>query len=286
MHGRDGHGVRRGVADVGVRIRVVAGRLVLEPLGEPLVLRLRVRGEVDLLVVRDHLAELAELVEDELAAARVPGQRVLAHVERLEEVQVEPLDVVDRVPLVARRSRGRSPAPPTPLPSRRPDGISAAASQSAFSDAASMSLTMNRKMPTTAWISGLSKSRFRPLTTNGMPRRRSSATSGSESFATDRNKHGAVGPRQAARLRVGAVTERHAAQVLDAVDDPGRLRVRVVERQGEQVAALPLLVARRDHRLRRAARRRGYARRRSGRASTTPRLDRKLSSRVTCRTPA
>jgi hypothetical protein len=54
---------------------------------------------VDLLVVRDHLAELAELEEDDFAARRVAWQRVLAHLECLEEIQVEPLDVVDRVPL-------------------------------------------------------------------------------------------------------------------------------------------------------------------------------------------
>ena len=37
--------------------------------------------------------------------------------------------------------------------------------------------------------------------------------------------------------------------MLDAVDDPRRLRARVVERQGEQVAAFPCLVTRGDHRL-------------------------------------
>ena len=53
---------------------------MLEPLGEPLVLRLWFGGEVNLLVVRDHLAELAELVEDDLASARLTGQGVLSHV--------------------------------------------------------------------------------------------------------------------------------------------------------------------------------------------------------------
>ena len=48
-----------------------AGRLMLEPLGKPLVLRLRFGGEVNLLVVRDHLTELAELVEDELGTAGI-----------------------------------------------------------------------------------------------------------------------------------------------------------------------------------------------------------------------
>src|SRR5206468_4053830 len=79
---------------------VVAGRLMLEPLCEPLVFRLWFCGEVDLLVVRNHLAELAELEEDDFAARRVAWQRVLAHVKCLEEIQVKPLDVVDRVPPV------------------------------------------------------------------------------------------------------------------------------------------------------------------------------------------
>ena len=38
VDGRDRDRVRRGVADVGVRVGVVAGRLVVEPLGEPFVL--------------------------------------------------------------------------------------------------------------------------------------------------------------------------------------------------------------------------------------------------------
>ena len=73
---------------------------MLEPLREPLIFRLWFCGEVDLLVVRDHLAELAELVEDEFAARRVAWQRLLAHIECLEEIQVQPLDVVDRVTLL------------------------------------------------------------------------------------------------------------------------------------------------------------------------------------------
>src|SRR5207253_1792551 len=38
-------------------------------------------------------------------------------------------------------------------------------------------------------------------------------------------------------------------KMLDAVDNPRRLRDRVVERQGQQVAAFPCLVTSRDHRL-------------------------------------
>ena len=45
------------------------------------------------------------------------------------------------------------------------------------------------------------------------------------------------------------VAERHAANVLDAVDDPDRFRLRVVECQGKQVTAFPYLVTGRDHRL-------------------------------------
>jgi len=54
---------------------------MLQPLGEALVLRLRFRREVDLLVVRDDLAELAELVEDKLAADGIAGQVALSHVQ-------------------------------------------------------------------------------------------------------------------------------------------------------------------------------------------------------------
>ena len=51
--------------------------------------------EVDLLEVRDRLAELPELVEDELAPDRVAGDGLLAQSERLEKLEVEALDVVD-----------------------------------------------------------------------------------------------------------------------------------------------------------------------------------------------
>ena len=109
---------------------------------------------------------------------------------------------------------------------------------------------MNRKMPTTAWISGLSKSRFRPLTMNGMPRRRSSSTSGPESFATDRNSTAQSDHDRPRGSASGPSGNGDAAHALDAVDDPRRLRLRVVELEGEQVAALPRLVTGRDHRLR------------------------------------
>ena len=101
VDGRERDGVRRRVADVGVRLRVVAGRLVLEPVRERLVLLSRLGVEVDLLEVGDRLAELAELVEDELAPHRVTGDGLLAQLERLQELQVETLDVVDAPPLAA-----------------------------------------------------------------------------------------------------------------------------------------------------------------------------------------
>ena len=72
MHRRERDRVGRRVPDVGVRLRVVVGSLVLEPVRERLVLLRRLGVEVDRLEVRDRLAELPELVEDELT--RAPGR--------------------------------------------------------------------------------------------------------------------------------------------------------------------------------------------------------------------
>ena len=118
MYRRDCHGVRGRIADVRVRVRVITGGLVLEPLGEALVLRLRFGGEVDLLVVRDDLAELAELVEHEFTPAGLARQRVLTHFERFEEIEIKTLDVIDRVPPV----RGEVPTGLQHLQGPRPVG--------------------------------------------------------------------------------------------------------------------------------------------------------------------
>lgn len=73
-----------------------------QPVDEAGVLRLGIVLEVDLLVVGDHLTEFAELVVDQFAASRVPRDCFLSHIESFEEVEIEPLDVVDRVPHVGR----------------------------------------------------------------------------------------------------------------------------------------------------------------------------------------
>ena len=95
MHRRERDRVGRRVPDVGVRLRVVVGSLVLEPVRERLVLLCRLGVEVDRLEVRDRLAELPELVEDELTAHRVTRNCLLPHAERREKLEVQPLDVVD-----------------------------------------------------------------------------------------------------------------------------------------------------------------------------------------------
>ena len=188
MHGRERDRVGRRVPDVGVRLRVVVGSLVLEPVRERLVLLLRLGVEVDRLEVRDRLAELPELVEDELA--RAPGRP-------------EPSPRACRAPRGTRgrgagccrrptalpgRSRDPRPGRQAPPPSRRSRGEGSRPAQSAR-----RSRRLDRGRPCSGTrrrrpvISGLSKRRFRPLTTYGMSRRRISATSGSASFATDRN---------------------------------------------------------------------------------------------------
>jgi hypothetical protein len=95
MHRRERDRVGRRVPDVGVRLRVVVGSLVLEPVCERLVLLRRLGIEVDRLEVRDRLAELSELVEDELTAHRITRNCLLPHAERREKLEVDALDVVD-----------------------------------------------------------------------------------------------------------------------------------------------------------------------------------------------
>ncbi len=128
VHGRDRRPRRAARSRVGVRLRVVVGRLVLSH-RERLVLPRWVGVEVDLLEVGDGLAELAELVEDQLAAHRVAGHGLLAQLERLEELQVQALDVVDAPALAAVEvaafvedpDRGR-PVAVAGTSSRRPTG--------------------------------------------------------------------------------------------------------------------------------------------------------------------
>ena len=207
------------------------------------------------------------------------GQRVLAHVERLEEIQVEPLDVVDRVPLL----RGEVAAGLQHLQRRGPFGTGRdqrGLVPEAFSCPASISLTTNRKMPTTAWISGLSKSRFSPLTMNGIPRRRSSATTGSESFATDGTARRS--PTTTDRAPDSAPSRNGTPRRCSMRSTIRRLRFRVVERQASRspphVWWLAAIIA--------------FGSRSSGDALGDRAaefddawLDRKLWSRVTCRTP-
>src|ERR1700735_1920941 len=99
MHCRERDRVGRRIPHVGVRLRIVIRCLVLEPVREGLVLPRWLAVEVDRLEVRNCLAELPELVEDELAPHRVTRNRLLSYAERSEKLKVEPLDVVDAPPL-------------------------------------------------------------------------------------------------------------------------------------------------------------------------------------------
>src|ERR1700722_17932961 len=98
---RQRHGVGCRITSVGVGLRVVAWCLVFEPRGECLVLRPRLGIEVDLLEVGDGLAELPELVEDKLTPYRFTGDGIFAESQRLQELQVKTLDVIDAPSLTA-----------------------------------------------------------------------------------------------------------------------------------------------------------------------------------------
>ena len=99
VDGRECDGVGRRVADISVRLRVVARRLILEPGSERLVLLSRRGVEVDLLEVGDRLTELAELIEDQLASHWLAGDGLLPEPKCFQELQVQTLDVVDAPPL-------------------------------------------------------------------------------------------------------------------------------------------------------------------------------------------
>ena len=107
-------------------------------------------------------------------------------------------------------------------------------------------------MPTTAWISGLSKSRFEALDDVRDVAAPQLVDERAGVLGDRPEQHGEVRPRQAPRLDVGCVVEREPAHRLDAVADPRRLSRLVVELAGEQVAALPRLVTGAHHRLRQA----------------------------------
>lgn len=94
--GGDHHRVGLGVAVVAVELLVVAGGLVLQPLGELLEAFLRVDGQVDGLVVADGGGEAAEVAEDRFTAAaavRLPvgGDVLLTQPDGLQKAEEHPL---------------------------------------------------------------------------------------------------------------------------------------------------------------------------------------------------
>ena len=281
VDGRDGHRVRRGVADVGVRLGVVVGRLVLEPLGERLVLLRGLGGEVDLLEVRDHLAELAELVEDELA--RAPGRRG-----RSPRACRAPRGSRGRAAGCCRRpsarrgrSRGPRPGPSSAAAQSAPAGSRSASSQSARSSRAvdladHEAEDADDRLDLRAVeepVQALDDER--DVAAPQLVRR-----AGSASFATDGTARrsptttGRAAPPSAGR---GTATPRMR---LDAVADPRRLRVRVVERRGRAGRRAPSVwcpAATIAFGSRSPAGMRSATDRPT---STTPSLERKLSSSV------
>src|SRR5262245_61733799 len=98
MHRHDPNSVRIGVFVVLPALWICVLSLILEEAGERGVLVDRLRVKVDRFEVRDGLAELAEIVEDDFTA--LVGNSFFADAGVLKEGQKLPLNIVKAPPLV------------------------------------------------------------------------------------------------------------------------------------------------------------------------------------------